>query len=40
MRFWRVPTIYVFEQNKKINEYACKPQLYCIKVEFKGVKTI
>ena len=26
--------------NKKINVHPCKPQFYCIKVEFKGVKTI
>ena len=30
----------VFEQNKKINVYPSKPQFYCIKVGFKGVKTI
>ena len=27
-------------RNKKINVYPCKPQFYCIKVGFKGVKTI
>ena len=27
-------------RNKKINEHPCKPQLYYIKVGFKGVKTI
>ena len=27
-------------RNKKINVYICKPQFYCIKVGFKGVKTI
>ena len=26
--------------NKKINVYPCKPQFYCIKAGFKGVKTI
>ena len=39
-RFVRVPTTYVFEQNKKNNVYPCKPQFYCIKVGFKGVKII
>ena len=38
-RFERKPTIYVFEQ-KKINVYPCKPQIYCMNVGFKGVKTI
>ena len=27
-------------RNKIINVYPCKPQFYCIKVGFKGVKTI
>ena len=27
-------------RNKKIFVYLCKPQFYCIKVGFKGVKTI
>ena len=27
-------------RNKKNNVYPCKPQFYCIKVGFKGVKTI
>ena len=27
-------------RNKKINVYPCKPQFYCIKVGFKGVKII
>ena len=36
----RVPTIYVFRRNKKINVYTCKSQFYCLKVGFKGVKTI
>ena len=26
--------------NKKTNVYPCKPQLYCKKCGFKGVKTI
>ena len=29
-----------FEQNKKKNLHPCKPQFYCIKVGFKGVKII
>ena len=39
-RFERVPTIYVLSRNKKNNVYPCKPQFYCIKVGFKGVKII
>ena len=39
-RFQRVPTIYVLNRNKKNNVYPCKPQFYCIKVGFKGVKLI
>ena len=27
-------------RNKKNNAYPCKPQLYCIKVGFKGIKII
>ena len=27
-------------RNKKVNVYPCKPQFYCIKVGFKGVKII
>ena len=27
-------------RNKKNNVYPCKPQFYCIKVGFKGVKII
>ena len=27
-------------RNKKLNVHPCKPQFYCIKVGFKGVKTI
>ena len=30
----------VLSRNKKINIYPCKPQFYCIKVGFMGVKTI
>ena len=33
-------TTYVLSRNKKINVYPYKPQFYCIKVEFKGVKTM
>ena len=36
----RVPTIYVFKQNKKNNVYPCKSQVYNIKVGFKGVNII
>ena len=36
--FFRV--IHVFSQNKKTNEYPCKPQFYYIKVGFKGIKII
>ena len=39
-RFWRVSTIYVFEQKWENNVYPCKPQFYYIKVGFKGVKII
>ena len=34
------PQFTIFSRNKKINMYPCKPQFYCIKVGFKGVKTI
>ena len=34
------PQSMIFSRNKKINVYPCKPQFYCIKVGFKGVKTI
>ena len=34
------PQSMFFSRNKKINVYPCKPQFYCIKVGFKGVKTI
>ena len=31
-------TIYVYSRNKQNHVYPCKPQVYYIKVEFKGVK--
>ena len=34
------PQSMFLSRNKKINVYPCKPQFYCIKVGFKGVKTI
>ena len=34
------PQSMFLSRRKKINVYPCKPQFYCIKVEFKGVKTI
>ena len=34
------PPSMFLNRNKKINIYPCKPQFYCIKVGFKGVKTI
>ena len=34
------PQSMFLSRNKKINVYLCKPQFYCIKVGFKGVKTI
>ena len=34
------PQFIFLSRNKKINVYPCKPQFYCIKVRFKGVKTI
>ena len=34
------PQSMFLSRNKKINGYLCKPQFYCIKVGFKGVKTI
>ena len=33
------PQSMFFSRNKKIYVYSCKPQFYCIKVGFKGVKT-
>ena len=39
-RFQRIPTINVLSRNKKNNVYPCKPQFYCIKVGFKGIKII
>ena len=32
------PQSMILSRNKKINVYPCKPQFYCIKVGFKGVK--
>ena len=34
------PQSMFLSRNKKNNVYPCKPQFYCIKVEFKGVKII
>ena len=34
------PQSMFLNKNKNINMYSSKPQFYCIKVEFKGVKTI
>ena len=34
------PQSMFLSRNKKINVYPCKPQFYCIKVEFKEIKTI
>ena len=34
------PQSMFLNRNKKNNIYPCKPQIYCIKVGFKGVKTI
>ena len=34
------PQSMFYQQNKKNNAYPCKPQFYCIKVGFKGVKII
>ena len=34
------PQSIVLSRNTKINVYPCKPQFYCIKVGFKGVKTL
>ena len=36
----KYPQSMFLSRNKKINVYLCKPQFYCIKVRFKGVKTI
>ena len=33
------PQSMVLSKNMKINVYPCKPQFYCIKVGFTGVKT-
>ena len=34
------PQCMFLSRNKKNNVYPCKPQFYCIKVGFKGVKII
>ena len=34
------PQSMFLNKNKKINVYPCKPQFYCIKVGFKGIKII
>ena len=34
------PQSMCLSRNKKNNVYPCKPQSYCIKVEFMGVKII
>ena len=34
------PQSMVLSRNKKINVYPFKPQFYCIKVEFKGAKSV
>ena len=34
------PQSMFLSRNKKNNVYPCKPQFYCIKVGFKGVKVI
>ena len=34
------PQSVFLSRNKNINVYPCKPKFYCIKVGFKGVKTI
>ena len=34
------PQSMFFSRNKKNNVHPCKPQFYCIKVGFKGVKII
>ena len=34
------PQSMFLSRNNKKNAYPCKPQFYCIKVGFKGVKTI
>ena len=36
----KYPQSMFLSRNKIINVYPCKPQFYCIKVGFKGVKTI
>ena len=34
------PQCIFLSRNKKMNVYPCKPQFYCVKDGFKGVKTI
>ena len=34
------PQSMFWADNKKNNVYPCKPQFYCVKVEFKGLKII
>ena len=36
----KYPQSMFLSRNKKNNVYPCKPQFYCIKVGFKGVKII
>ena len=36
----KYPQSMILSRNKKINVYPIKPQFHCIKVGFKGVKTI
>ena len=36
----KYPQSMFLSRNMKINVYPCKPYFYCIKVGFKGVKTI
>ena len=37
---FQYPQSMFLSRNKKINVYPSKPQFYCIKVGFKGIKTI
>ena len=37
--FNKYPQSIFLSRNKKINVYPCKPEFYCIKVGFNGVKT-
>ena len=36
----KYPQSMFLSRSKNINVYSCKPQFYCIKVGFKGVKTL